>query len=70
VPLVIVRRVTERPEVLANGRSVIAGFAPAAIEEAVARVRAVGPALEYSWLLGDGRAAVRIEDRLRSFLRA
>jgi len=70
VPLVIVRRVTERPEVLENGRSMIAGFEPSAIQDAVARVRALGPAPDYSCVLGDGSAAMRIEQRLRLFLRA
>lgn len=66
VPLVIVRRVTERPEVLESGRAVLTGFDPAAIAAAIGWALALPPAgpgraTPSAALLGDGRASLRIE---------
>jgi len=68
VPLVIVRKVTERPEVLASARSAVVGFQPAAIDRAVAHALTLARSAGYDWVVGNGRAAALIESRLRLFL--
>jgi UDP-N-acetylglucosamine 2-epimerase (non-hydrolysing) len=68
VPLVIARQVTERPEVLMNGRAVVAGFDAGAIRNAVFWALGLGPATGRDDFLGDGRAAERIEQGLKDFL--
>ncbi len=68
VPLVVARRLTERPEVLSNGRGVVTGFDAIAIEQAVDWALRLGPATGRDDGLGDGRAAERIELVLKDFL--
>lgn len=69
-PLVVVRKVTERPEIMLGNRAIIAGFDPVAIKEAIDW--AIGlqalPGLQR-WF-GDGNAAERIVDAARQFLSA
>ena len=69
IPLVVARLVTERQEVLADGRGIVAGLDAEAIAEAI------GQALEFdrgttcfTGPLGDGRASERIEGLLRDLL--
>lgn len=67
-PLVVVRKVTERPEIMLGNRAILAGFDPAAIKAAIdwaIELPAV-PGL-HGWF-GDGRAAERIVDAARQFL--
>jgi UDP-N-acetylglucosamine 2-epimerase (non-hydrolysing) len=69
-PLVVLRKVTERPEIMLGNRAILAGFDPAAIKEAIDW--AIGlPALPglQRWF-GDGYAAQRIVDAARQFLSA
>jgi UDP-N-acetylglucosamine 2-epimerase (non-hydrolysing) len=69
-PLVVVRKVTERPEIMLGNRAIVAGFDPVAIKEAIdwaIGLQAV-PGLQ-SWF-GDGHAAERIVDAARQFLSA
>lgn len=70
VPLVIARRVTERPEVLALGRARLAGFDAEAIRDAIRWGLALGlaPTSGANDLLGDGNASARIEEALRQAL--
>jgi len=69
-PLVVVRKVTERPEIMLGNRAIVAGFDPVAIKEAIDW--AIGlqalPGLQR-WF-GDGNAAERIVDAARQFLSA
>ena len=69
-PLVVVRKVTERPEIMLGNRAILAGFDPAAIKIAIDW--AIGlPAVRglQTWF-GDGHAAERIVDAARQFLSA
>lgn len=69
-PLVVVRKVTERPEIMLGNRAILAGFDPAAVREAI--TWAIGlPAVRglETWF-GDGHAAERIVDAARQFLSA
>jgi UDP-N-acetylglucosamine 2-epimerase (non-hydrolysing) len=69
-PLVVVRKVTERPEIMLGNRAIVAGFDPVAIKEAIHW--AIGlPAVSglHKWF-GDGHAAERIVDAARQFLSA
>jgi UDP-N-acetylglucosamine 2-epimerase (non-hydrolysing) len=63
-PLVVVRRTTERPEAVQDGRAIIAGFGPAeiaaAVDVAIRSPRGLG-----SVALGDGYAAARIVQILK-----
>ncbi len=68
VPLVIARRVTERPEVLLSGRAVVVGFDPTALRNGVGWALSLSPTDSHNGMLGDGRAAARIEQCLRCFL--
>jgi UDP-N-acetylglucosamine 2-epimerase (non-hydrolysing) len=69
VPLVVARRLTERPEVLTSGRGVVTGFDAAAIQQAVGWALGLGPATGLADdSLGDGHAADRIEMVLKDFL--
>lgn len=68
VPLVVARRLTERPEVLTNGRGVVTGFDAAAIQQAVVWALGLGSATDRDVGLGDGHAAERIEMALKDFL--
>lgn len=63
-PLVIPRKVTERPEVLDGGRARLCGFAAADVASAIAWALSLSPRAAPLRGLGDGRAAERIEARL------
>ena len=69
-PLVVVRKVTERPEIMLGNRAILAGFDPVAIKEAIDW--AIGlPVVRglHNWF-GDGHAAERIVHAARQFLSA
>jgi UDP-N-acetylglucosamine 2-epimerase (non-hydrolysing) len=69
-PLVVVRKITERPEIMLGNRAIVAGFNPVTIKEAIDW--AIGlPAVRglHNWF-GDGHAAERIVDAARQFLSA
>jgi UDP-N-acetylglucosamine 2-epimerase (non-hydrolysing) len=68
VPGVIVRKATERQELLASGRVRLAGFDAHAIRAAVDWALDLGPPVGASALLGDGQAAKHIERALRRAL--
>jgi UDP-N-acetylglucosamine 2-epimerase (non-hydrolysing) len=59
-PLVVMRKTTERPEVIRNGCGVLAGTQPAAIVEAVEKALAQPNGKYRKNPFGDGRASVRI----------
>lgn len=61
-PVIIMRKTTERPEVLEAGNGVLAGTDPDAIERAVRAVLFSGGSSVRSNPFGDGTAAVRIVD--------
>lgn len=63
-PVVVMRDATERPELIEEGRGVLAGTRVAAILDAVAAMLSGGPAGTPSRAFGDGHAAARIAARL------
>jgi len=67
VPLVVARRVTERPEVLEGSRAIMAGYDSNSIRMAVNRALRMSPNRDRNELLGDGHAAVHIERCLQTF---
>lgn len=70
VPLVIARNLTERPEVLFGGRAIVAGYDGERIREAVDAALKWAPSLCSTQMLGDGQAALRIEQHLFRFFSA
>jgi UDP-N-acetylglucosamine 2-epimerase (non-hydrolysing) len=68
VPGVIVRKATERQELLASGRLRLAGFDAQAIRAAADWALGLGPLAGEPALLGDGQAARHIERALRRAL--
>lgn len=70
IPMVVVRKATERPEVMAGGRTRLAGFDAQALRCAVAWALQLGPSHGVPGLLGDGQAAVRIAQTLGQALAA
>jgi UDP-N-acetylglucosamine 2-epimerase (non-hydrolysing) len=68
VPVVILREVTERPEVLRTGLAVLAGTDPARIVRHARRFLARGVRRGAVNPFGDGRAARRIVKRIQEFL--
>jgi UDP-N-acetylglucosamine 2-epimerase (non-hydrolysing) len=69
-PLVVVRKVTERPEIMLGNRAVLAGFDPAAIKEAIDWAIGLPAVRGLQRWFGDGHAAERIVDAARQFLSA
>jgi len=67
VPLVVARRVTERPEVLEGNRAIVAGYDSNSIRMASNRALRMSPNKDRNELFGDGRAAVHIERCLQTF---
>lgn len=67
IPLVVAREVTERPEILTNGRSIVAGFDAVALKNAIGWALQLLPATTRDPAFGDGRASERIEIRLKAF---
>jgi UDP-N-acetylglucosamine 2-epimerase (non-hydrolysing) len=69
-PLVVVRKVTERPEIMLGNRAVVAGFDPVAIKKAIDWAIGLPAVFGLQRWFGDGRAAERIVDAARQFLSA
>jgi UDP-N-acetylglucosamine 2-epimerase (non-hydrolysing) len=69
-PLVVVRKVTERPEIMLGNRAVLAGFDPATIKEAIDWAIGLPAVRGLQRWFGDGHAAERIVDAARQFLSA
>jgi UDP-N-acetylglucosamine 2-epimerase (non-hydrolysing) len=69
-PLVVVRKVTERPEIMLGNRAVIAGFDPIAIKEAIDWAISLQAVHSLQRWFGDGYAAERIVDAAGQFLSA
>ncbi len=68
IPMVVVRKATERPEVMAGGRARLTGFDAQALRGAVTWALQLGPFQGMSGWLGDGQAAVRIAQTLSQAL--
>jgi UDP-N-acetylglucosamine 2-epimerase (non-hydrolysing) len=69
-PLVVVRKVTERPEIMLGNRAILAGFDPAAIKEAIDWAITLPAVRGLQKWFGDGHASERIVDAARQFLSA
>jgi UDP-N-acetylglucosamine 2-epimerase (non-hydrolysing) len=73
-PVVVMRKSTERPEIISSGWGVLAGTRPAAIVRAVEKALAQPKHLHLENPFGDGRASERIvrvlESRLAKSVRA
>jgi UDP-N-acetylglucosamine 2-epimerase (non-hydrolysing) len=67
-PLVVVRKVTERPEIMLSNRAILAGFDPVAIKEAIGWAISLQAVHGLQRWFGDGHAAERIVDVARQFL--
>jgi UDP-N-acetylglucosamine 2-epimerase (non-hydrolysing) len=65
-PLVVLRKTTERPEVIASGYGVLAGTQPDNIVRAVKAALAIGTQRHRRNPFGDGRAAERIVRNLET----
>jgi UDP-N-acetylglucosamine 2-epimerase (non-hydrolysing) len=69
-PLVVVRKVTERPEIMLGNRAIIAGFDPIAIKEAIEWAIGLHAVHSLQKWFGDGYAAERIVNAAGQFLSA
>jgi UDP-N-acetylglucosamine 2-epimerase (non-hydrolysing) len=69
IPLVVVRQVTERPEILDNGLSRVTGFGSQALVDGVSWALSQGRVETRAAGFGDGRASDRIEQGLHLLLR-
>jgi UDP-N-acetylglucosamine 2-epimerase (non-hydrolysing) len=67
IPLVVAREVTERPEILTNGRAIVAGFDAETLRRAIGWALKLPRAAGRHATFGDGRASDRIEMRLKAF---